>query len=199
MNNTTQKVVVKQSKRKDVYWVLKAKLSFKYADHTGTGICPDTPMFFNQNLCWYYKFFWFEFKKPLLNKVIEMFWVSKGSCRIRLVDKSVKVITHIDELNILFPINPILKENLLLWDLCIGNAIFENIPASCQTPVALKQSVFSKSKMIREWLSSNVNLIIWFFLLVFSIFSAYFQFSSDDAASLVINELYIEVFNISKY
>lgn len=78
MNNTTQKVVVKQSKRKDVYRVLKAKPSFKYADHTGTGICPDTHMFVNQNLCWYYKFFWSKFKKLLLNKVIEMFWVSKG-------------------------------------------------------------------------------------------------------------------------
>ena len=55
-NNATQKVIMKLSKRKDVYQVLKAKPSLKNADLTGTGIPPGTSIFANQNLCRYYKF-----------------------------------------------------------------------------------------------------------------------------------------------
>ena len=110
-NNTPQKVIVKLSKRKDVYRVLKAKSSLKNADLNETGIPPGTPIFVNQSLCRYHKFLWSKCKKLWLNKVVESFWVSKGSCRIRLLDKSVEVITHIDDLKILFPGNLILEEN----------------------------------------------------------------------------------------
>ena len=63
------------------------------------------------SVCRYYIFLWSKCKKLYLNTVVESFWVSKGSYRIRLHDKSVKVITHFDDLKTLFPENPVLEEN----------------------------------------------------------------------------------------
>ena len=102
---------MKLSKRKDVYRVLKAKPNLKYVDLTGTGIPPGTPIFVNKSLCRYYTFLLSKYKKHWLNKVVESFWISKGLCQIRLLDTSVKVITHIDDLKITFLGNPILEEN----------------------------------------------------------------------------------------
>ena len=72
-NNTPQKVIMKLSKRKDVYRVLKAKPSLKNVDLNGTGIPPGTPIFVNQSLCRYHKFLWSKCKKFWLNKVVESF------------------------------------------------------------------------------------------------------------------------------
>ena len=110
-NNALQKVIIKFSKQEDVYCVLKAKSSFKNIDVTENGIPPNTPIFVNQNLYSYYKFLWLKCKKPWLNKVIESYWVSKGSCRIRLIGNSVKIIPHIEDLKSLFPGYVILEEN----------------------------------------------------------------------------------------
>ena len=109
--NVPQEVIMKLSKRKDVYRVLKAKPNLKYVDLTGTGIPPGTPIFVNKSLCRYYTFLLSKYKKHWLNKVVESFWISKGLCQIRLLDTSVKVITHIDDLKITFLGNPILEEN----------------------------------------------------------------------------------------
>ena len=62
-NNATQKVIMKLAKRKDLYRVLKAKSSLKNVDLNVTGIPPGTPIFVNQSLCRYYKFFWSKCKK----------------------------------------------------------------------------------------------------------------------------------------
>ena len=62
-----------------------------------------TPLYLSTKVCKYYKFLSSKCKKFWLNKVLESFWVSKSSCRIRLLDKSVKVITHFDNLKVLFP------------------------------------------------------------------------------------------------
>ena len=55
-NNARQKVIVKLSKRKGIYRVLKAKPSLKNVYLTGTGLPPDTPIFVNQTLWRYAKF-----------------------------------------------------------------------------------------------------------------------------------------------
>ena len=94
-NNAPQKVIMKLSKRKHVYCVLKAKSSFKNAGVTKNGIPPHICKSF---LCSYYKFLRSKCKKLWVNKVIESFWLSKGSCRSRLINNSVKIITHIDDL-----------------------------------------------------------------------------------------------------
>ena len=105
------KVIMKLSKRKDACRVVKAKSSLKNVDLNGTGIPSGTPIIVNQSLCRYYNFLLSKCKRLWLNKVVESFWDSKGSCQITLLDKSVKVITHFDDLKILFPGNPILEEN----------------------------------------------------------------------------------------
>ena len=102
-NNAPQKVIIKLSKRKDVHRILKAKSSFKNAYVTENGIPPNTPIFLNQSLCSYDKFLWSKCKKIWLNRVIELFWVPNRSCRMRLVDNSVKIITHIEDIKSLFP------------------------------------------------------------------------------------------------
>ena len=108
-NNAPQKVIVKLSKQKDVYQLLNARPSLKNVDLNGTGIPPSTRILVNLSLCIYYKFLWSKCKKLGLNKVVESFWVSKGSCRVRLLEKSVNVITYIDNLKILFHRNPVLE------------------------------------------------------------------------------------------
>ena len=46
-NNAPRKVITKLSKQKDVYWVLKAKPSYKSVDLNGTGMPPGTAIFVN--------------------------------------------------------------------------------------------------------------------------------------------------------
>ena len=62
-SNAPQKVIIKLSKRKNDYRILKAKPSFKNADVTKNGIPTNTPIFVNQILCSYYKFLWSKCKK----------------------------------------------------------------------------------------------------------------------------------------
>ena len=75
------------AKTKNVYRILNGKPSFENANFAGPEIPCGTLTYFNQSLCKYYKFLSSTFKKLWLNKVAVSFWVSKGSSRIRLVDK----------------------------------------------------------------------------------------------------------------
>ena len=84
-NNAPQKVIIKLAKQKDMYRVLKAKPSLKDVNLNGTGIPPGTPIFVNQSLCR-----WSKCKRLWLNKVVELFWVSKGLCRMSLLDYSLQ-------------------------------------------------------------------------------------------------------------
>ena len=92
--------------------MLKAKPSYKNVDLNGTGIPPST-LIFNLSLCRYYKFLWSKCKGLCLNKVVQSFWVVQLLRLIsnKIVDKSFKVITNLDDLKILFPGNTILEEN----------------------------------------------------------------------------------------
>ena len=111
-NNASQKVIVKLPERKGVYRVSKAKPSLKNADLTGTVLPPDIPIFVNRTLWKYAKFLCSKYKKTRLDKMVESSQVQKRSCRIRLVNKSAKIIGHISDLKILFSGNSILEENL---------------------------------------------------------------------------------------
>ena len=84
-NNAPQKVIIKLSKQKDMYRVLKAKPSLKNVNLNGTGTPPGTPIFVNQSLC-----SWSKCKRLWLNKVVESFWVPKGLCRMSLLDYSLQ-------------------------------------------------------------------------------------------------------------
>ena len=68
------KVIMKLSKRKDVYRVLNAKPSLKNVDLNGTGIPPGSPIFVSQSLRRYYKFLLSKCKRLWLNNVVESFF-----------------------------------------------------------------------------------------------------------------------------
>ena len=84
-NNAPQKVIIKLSKQKDMYRVLKAKPSLKNVNLNKPGTPPGTPIFVNQSLC-----SWSKCKRLWLNKVVESFWVPKGLCRMSLLDYSLQ-------------------------------------------------------------------------------------------------------------
>ena len=111
-NNAPQKLIIKLSKqkRKNAYLVCKAKSSFKNV--TENGISPNTCLFVNEILCSYYKLILSKCKKLWLNKVIELFWISRFMLdKIDRYCNSVKIITHIEDLKHLFPGHGILLEN----------------------------------------------------------------------------------------
>ena len=89
------KVIMKLSKRKDVYQVVKAKPNLKSVDLNGTGIPPGIPIFVKHpKICADIINFLSKCKILWLNKVVESLCDSKGSCRIRLLDKSIKVMSN---------------------------------------------------------------------------------------------------------
>ena len=66
-------------------------------------ICPpSTSLFINPSLCIYNKYLWSKCK------ALFPFWVSIGSLRIKVVDDTVKSVTHRDDLKVFFLGNPIL-------------------------------------------------------------------------------------------
>ena len=95
------------SKRKDR--IRHCKKNLKGMDLTSLGI--SSPVFINDSLCQYYKMLWRKCKKLLTNKFIDSFWVSNGSIRLRVENKNRPcVITHISDLEVLFPGNDILRD-----------------------------------------------------------------------------------------
>ena len=109
-NGRSNKVIFKFSKNKDMVWVMNKKKSLKNANLDGTGLSPSTSLFINSSLCSYYKYLWSTCKGLWSSKLISSFWVSNGSLRIKLGDNTVKSVTHKDDLNALFPGNPILMD-----------------------------------------------------------------------------------------
>ena len=76
-------------------------------DLTSLGI--SSPIFINDSLC--QPMLWRTCKKLLTNKFIDSFWVSNGSIRLRVENKDRPcVITHISDLEVLFPGNDILRD-----------------------------------------------------------------------------------------
>ena len=111
INNAFQKVIIKLSKRKDVYRILKAKSSFKNSDVTENGIPPNTPIFVNQSLCSYFKLLWSKCKKLLFKQSHKIILAIKRFLSVRLIDNLVKIISDIKDPKILFPGHAVLEEN----------------------------------------------------------------------------------------
>ena len=86
------------------------RFELKTTDLKSIGIT--TPVYINDSLCFYYKKLWSKCKKLWTNKFIFGYWVSNGSIKIRISERSpVKVISHIVDLEKLFPDNPLLKDD----------------------------------------------------------------------------------------
>ena len=99
-NNKGKKAILKLSRRKDSDEIRRVRSKLKTTDLKPIGIT--TPVYINDSLC----------KK--LNKFICGYWVSNGSIKIKISERShVKVISHIVDLKKLFPDNPLLKDDLI--------------------------------------------------------------------------------------
>ena len=108
-NKGPKRAIIKFSKRKDAKRIRHFKKNLKGMDLTSLGI--SSPAFINGSLCQYYKMLWRKCKKLLTNKFIDSFWVSNGSIRLRVENRDRPcVITHISDLEVLFPGNDILRD-----------------------------------------------------------------------------------------
>ena len=86
-------VTVKFSKLKDANRIRLCKKNLKEMDLTSLSI--SCPAFINDNLCQYYKILWQKCKKLLTDKLINFFWVSNRSVRLRVWDKDSPASSHI--------------------------------------------------------------------------------------------------------
>ena len=104
-----KKVIIKFSRRKDADKIRKQKKKLKSADLNSIGIT--NPIFINDSLCKYYKYLWSKCKKLLNGGFIQGFWVTNGILRVKLTDSSrPRNITHIVDLEEMFPSNPLLAD-----------------------------------------------------------------------------------------
>ena len=109
-NKKGKKAILKLSRRKDSDEIRRVRSKLKTTDLKPIGIT--TLVYINDSLCFYYKRLWAKCKKLWTNKFIFGYWVSNGSTKIRISERSpVKVISHIVDLEKLFPDNPLLKDD----------------------------------------------------------------------------------------
>ena len=109
-NNKGKKAILKLFRRNDSDEIGRVRDKLKTTDLKPIGIT--TPGYINDSLYFYYKKLWSKCKKLCSNKIIFAYWVSNGSIKIRISGRSpVKVISHIADLEKLFPDNPLLKDD----------------------------------------------------------------------------------------
>ena len=107
---SNKKAILKLSRQKDSDEIRRVSSKLKTTDLKPIGIT--TPVYINDSLCFYYKKLWSKCKNLWSNKFIFGYWVSNGSIKIRISESSpVKVISHIVDLEKLFPDNPLLKDD----------------------------------------------------------------------------------------
>ena len=68
-----KKVIIKLSKRKDVFNILQCKKKLKSVDITKVGLPQGSLVFTNQSLCSYYKYLWFLYKKAASEETATLF------------------------------------------------------------------------------------------------------------------------------
>ena len=109
--NGPKRVIVKVSKRKDASKICSSKRKLKDMDLTSIGITK--PVYINDSLCTYYQMLWRKCKSLQTNKLIHSFWVTNVSIRLRTVENGrTNVITHLSDLEDLFPGNELLSDKL---------------------------------------------------------------------------------------
>ena len=89
IRNSSKKVIIKISKRKDSDEILQVKKKLKSLNLELMGI--SSPIFISDSLCGYYKKLWAKCKKLLHNKYIHGFWVSYGFIKIKVSESSTPV------------------------------------------------------------------------------------------------------------
>ena len=131
-------VIIRFSKRKDANRIRRCKKNLKGMDLTSLGI--PSPVFINDSLCQYYKMIQRKYKKLLTNKLIDSFWVSHGSIRLRVEDKHRPcTITHISDMEDLFPGNDLLRdEKYIICNYLVFSYVF-SLPHNLFLHLTLEQ------------------------------------------------------------
>ena len=105
-----KKAILKLSRRKDSDEIRRVRSKLKTTDLQPIRFT--TPVYINDSLCFYYKTLWSKCKKLWTSNFIFGYWVSNGSIKIRISERSpVKAIAYIVDLEKLFPDNPFLKDD----------------------------------------------------------------------------------------
>lgn len=96
--------IIKLVNRKDVQLILANKKKLKDTDKTRLGFENGTKVFINESLCPYYKGLWTKAKKLLKHELIQSFWTSNGTVKVRSIgeDKAVPVF-HDEFYSVNFP------------------------------------------------------------------------------------------------
>ena len=94
-----KKVVVKLSKRKDMFNILQRKKKLKSVDNAKVGLPQGYLVFINQNLCSYYKYLWSLCKRLHSKKLIYSFWVSNVNVNLKVCENTpVLLVSHVSDL-----------------------------------------------------------------------------------------------------
>ena len=92
-------VIIKLSKRKDVFNILQRKKKLKSVDITKVGLPQGSLVFINQSLCSYYKYLWSLCKRLHSKKLIHSFWVSNGNVNLKVRENTpVLLVLHVSDL-----------------------------------------------------------------------------------------------------
>ena len=92
-------VIIKLSKRKDVFNILQRKKKLKSVDITKVGLPQGSLVFINQSLCSYYKYLWSLCKRLHSKKLIHSFWVSNGNVNLKVRENTpVLLVSHVSDL-----------------------------------------------------------------------------------------------------
>ena len=109
--NSSKRVIINVSKRKDATKIRSFKKNLNNMDLTSIGI--NNPVYIIDSLCTYYKMLWRKCKSLRTNKLIHSFCVTNRFIRLRSVEKTqTNVITHLSDLEELFPVNKLLSDKI---------------------------------------------------------------------------------------
>ena len=113
-SNGSKEVIIKFARRKDANLIRKNKNKLKGINLCSIGI--NNPVFINDSFCSYYKIIWQKKPKKIgLVNMFMFFWVSNSTLRLKLTASGhVRVITHCQALDKLFPKNEILRDQQLV-------------------------------------------------------------------------------------
>ena len=95
-----KKVIMKLSKRKDVFNFLQRRKKLKFVDIIKVGLRQGSLVFINQILCSYYKYLWSLCKRLHSKKLIHPFgWVSNGNVDLKVRENTpVLLISYVSDL-----------------------------------------------------------------------------------------------------
>ena len=101
-----KKVIIKLSKRKDVFNIWQRKKKLKSVDIRKVGLPQGSLVFVNQSLCSYYKYLWSLCKRLHSKKLIHSFWVSNGNVNLKVCENTpVLFVSHASDLEKHFDMN----------------------------------------------------------------------------------------------